>query len=425
VDPYYVLELYAVAFVVIWVLALLFKDRLKIDVSGPLLMRRTTRLRDLIDKIANKEFNFKFRRLHYDSENEKLTLNSIAEPLRMSSIWKIIMNGGIPVAVFFMFLMLILLAYTLIIAIYGIFIGHGGGAAAAGVGVAIPGLAIPGSSFTVPFTYGLIALVTVIVFHEFAHGILARTEGIKIKSIGLLLLAVLPGAFVEPDEEEVNKASRPAKLRIYAAGSISNLAVAVVAILLMSLLSFSFVGPSFHPQGVEVQNTMPNTPAYGVLQNGMVITHVNGYEATNITTFTDILNTKVKPGEEVNITTNQGTFKLKAMANSNNTNHAYLGVIVQNHLVVNHDTANKYGTILPWFLYSLYWLFYWIGFLNLGIGTFNLLPLKPLDGGLMLEELLNYVTSSELANKITKAISIISLALVVGLFGVLFGSLVV
>ncbi|MEL7670560.1 site-2 protease family protein [Methanobacterium sp.] len=396
-DPYYVIELYAIAFVVIWVLALLFKDKLKIDVSGPLLMRRTTRLRDFIDSIAQKSPRF----------------------------WRWSMNIGIPIAVFFMFLMLILLAYTLIMAIYGIVIGHGGGAAAAGVGVAIPGLAIPGSSFTVPFTYGLIALVTVIVFHEFAHGILARTEGIKIKSIGLLLLAVLPGAFVEPDEEEVNKASRPAKLRIYAAGSISNLAVAAVAILLMNLLAFSFVGPSFHPQGVEVQNTMPNTPAYGVLQNGMVITHVNGYEATNISTFTDILNTKVKPGEEVNITTNQGTFKLKAMANSNNTNHAYLGVIVQNHLTVNQDVTSKYGDIIPWFLYSLYWLFYWIGFLNLGIGTFNLLPLKPLDGGLMLEELLNYVTSSELANKITKTISIISLALVVGLFSVLFGSLIV
>ena len=397
VDPYYVLKLYAIAFVIIWVLALLFKDRLKIDVSGPLLMRRTTRLRDFIDSIAQKSPKF----------------------------WRWSMNIGIPVAVFFMFLMLILLAYTLITAIYGLLIGNGGGAAAAGVGVAIPGLAIPGSSFTVPFTYGLIALVTVIVFHEFAHGILARAEGVKIKSIGLLLLAVLPGAFVEPDEEGVKKSSRLAKLRIYGAGSISNLAVAAVAILLMSLLSFSFVSPSFHPQGVEVQNTMPNTPAYGVLQNGMIISKINNYEVTNITTFTDIITTKVKPGEEINITTNQGTFKLKTIANSNNTNHAYLGVIVQNHLTVNQDVASKYGDILPWFLYSLYWLFYWIGFLNIGIGTFNLLPLKPLDGGLMLEELLNYVTSSDLANKITNTISIISLALVVGLFSVLFGSLLV
>ena len=397
VDPYYVLKLYAIAFVVIWVLALLFKDRLKIDVSGPLLMRRTTRLRDFIDSIAQKSPKF----------------------------WRWSMNIGIPIAVFFMFLMLILLAYTLITAIYGLLIGHGGGAAAAGVGVAIPGLAIPGSSFTVPFTYGLIALVTVIVFHEFAHGILARAEGVKIKSIGLLLLAVLPGAFVEPDEEGVKKSSRLAKLRIYGAGSISNLAVAAVAILLMSLLSFSFVSPSFHPQGVEVQNTMPNTPAYGVLQNGMIISKINNYEVTNITTFTDIITTKVKPGEEINITTNQGTFKLKTIANSNNTNHAYLGVIVQNHLTVNQDVASKYGDILPWFLYSLYWLFYWIGFLNIGIGTFNLLPLKPLDGGLMLEELLNYVASSDLANKITNTISIISLALVVGLFSGLFGSLLV
>ena len=393
-DPYYVLELYAIAFIVIWVLALLFKDKLKIDVSGPILMRRTTRLRDFIDSIAQKSPRF----------------------------WRWSMNIGIPISIFVMFSMLIILAYTLIMAIYGILNGHGGGAAA-GVGIAIPGLAIPGSSFTVPFTYGIIALVIVIVFHEFAHGILARTEGVKIKSIGLLLLAVLPGAFVEPDEEGVKKSSRLAKLRIYAAGSVSNLAVAAVAILLMNLIAFSFIGPSFHSQGVEVVNTMPDTPAIGVLQNGMVITNINGQEVTNVTSFGNILS-KTAPGDVVNVTTDQGTFTIKTIKNPNNSS-AYLGVITQNHLTVNQDVSSKYGDILPGLLYNLYWLFYWIAFLNLGIGTFNLLPLKPLDGGLMLEELLNYVTSSDLANKITNTVSIISLALVVGLFGVLFGQLIV
>ncbi len=91
-----------------------------------------------------------------------------------------------------------------------------------------------------PLGYGLIALVTVIVVHEFAHGILARAEGIRIKSIGVLLLAIIPGAFVEPDEEEVKKANRLSKLRIYAAGSIFNIGFAAIALVINHSIIYLF-----------------------------------------------------------------------------------------------------------------------------------------------------------------------------------------
>ena len=74
--------------------------------------------------------------------------------------------------------------------------------------------------------------MTVLVVHEFGHGIISRVEGVRIKSIGVLLLAVLPGAFVEPDEEDIEKSKRISKLRIFAAGSIFNLSLAAVALLL-------------------------------------------------------------------------------------------------------------------------------------------------------------------------------------------------
>ncbi|VVB59475.1 Peptidase family M50 [uncultured archaeon] len=38
-------------------------------------------------------------------------------------------------------------------------------------------------------------------------------------------------------------------------------------------------------------------------------------------------------------------------------------------------------------LLYLYSLFRWRNLLNIGIGLFNLLPLKPLDGGLIFEEI--------------------------------------
>lgn len=382
---------YAIAFIVIWVLALLFKDKLKIDISGPLLMRRTTRLRDFIDSIAQKSPRF----------------------------WKWGMNIGIPVAVFFMVLTFILLIYSLGTIIQSLFIIHDVSTQAAGVYPIIPGVAVPGSPFNPPLGDGLLAIAIVIVFHEFAHGILARTEGIKIKSIGLLLLAIIPGAFVEPDEEEVKKSSRLTKLRIYAAGSISNLVIGFIALLLTLLLVSFVITPYFHSSGVEIQNVMPKTPADGVLQNGMLITNINGYGTTNFTSFNDTLS-KIKPGDVITVTTNQGTFQIKTTTNPKNSSRAYIGVGVtnivvtsNNHLTVNPDVANKYGNTLPELVYDLYVLLFWIFLYNVGIGTFNLLPLKPLDGGLMFEELLNYVTSSDLANKLTNGISVISIALVV------------
>ena len=45
--------------------------------------------------------------------------------------------------------------------------------------------------------------------------------------------------------------------------------------------------------------------------------------------------------------------------------------------------------------------------LNLGIGLFNLLPIKPLDGGYMLEILLNYKLPEEKYNPIVNSLSVV------------------
>lgn len=378
-NNYEVLAFYAIAFIVIWVLAFIFKDKLKIDINGPLLMRRTQRLRGLIDSIAQKSPRF----------------------------WKMFMNIGIPVAVFFM----LFIFYYLASSLYTTLTAPPVVAQASGVSIAIPGLNIPGG-INIPLSYGLIALVTVIVVHEFAHGILARAEGIKIKSIGLLLLAILPGAFVEPDEEQVKKAKRVSKLRIYAAGSIANISLAAIALVAALAISAFFITPSFHSEGMQITSVMPDSPANGVLKEGMIINNINGMEIKDRTNFVNSLNT-TKPGDTVTIVTNQGTFTIKTASNPRNSSAAYIGIVTQETPAINQDVSNTYGNILPWFLVYFATLLQWIFILNFGIGTFNLLPLKPLDGGLMLEELLNYITSSELANKITNSVSIISLILVV------------
>jgi len=399
-----VLWYYAIAFIIIWVLAILFRKRLKIDISGPLLMRRTQRLRDFIDSVAN----------------------------RSPRIWRWTMNIGLPVAFFFMALILYLLLDTLPTTFSN-----------PQVSLILPGVDIPGSPLFIPLGYGIIALMTVLVVHEFGHGIISRVEGVKIKSIGVLLLAVLPGAFVEPDEEDIEKSKRISKLRIYAAGSVFNLvlaAVSLIIVLFITVLIISSISPgipgisvpgtsiktepvtllningpifpTFQTNGVAITSVVPKSPADGILQNGMVIQSFNGISTSNLNNFSSLSN-QTKIGETLNFQTNQGTFSVKAGVNPNNATRGYIGIRSEDHLVLNNNVAKTFGHQIPWFIYSLRDLFTWIFIINFAVGTFNLLPMKPLDGGLILEELLGYKLSENRVQQIITPLSYVLILIIV------------
>ncbi|GAB4307923.1 MAG: site-2 protease family protein [Methanobacteriaceae archaeon] len=359
---------YAILFIGIWVISIIFHKKLKIEIQGPILRRKTTRMRSFIDKAAKRHERF----------------------------WRVFMTIGIPIAVFFMGVML----YSFIL-ILGTLLEPA--QAASQVGVLLPGVDVPGSAFYVPLGYGIIALMTVIVVHEFGHGILARVEGVSIKSIGLLLLAVLPAAFVEPDEEEIKKSKRISKLRIYAAGSIFNLSLAAIALVIF-ILSGAAIGASFQTDGVQISSVVPASPASNILKEGMVIQEINGITIKNSTDYQEILN-KTKPGDVLTFKTDQGTYVVKTGTNPNNQTKFYIGIRTQNHLVPNVEVSSIFGNILPVVLFYFNQVFYWIFTLNFLVGTFNLLPMKPLDGGLMFEELLQYKISKKKVKPIVSTMS--------------------
>lgn len=339
---------YAIGFVLVWVLALLFREQLKIDIHGPLLMRRTKRLRGFIDSVAKKSPRF----------------------------WKGSMSIGVAVAVFIMFLTL----YLLIKSITTMF--------QASVGIALPGVDIPGSPLFIPLGYGLIGLASVMIIHEFGHGILARAENVKIESIGVLLLAILPGAFVEQNEKDFEKSRGISKLRIYAAGSIFNMGLAAVAFALLYVISTFFVPYAFYDDGLIINAVTTNSPAEGVLQPGMIIHSVNGYTIKDKEDYMTLLLNKTKPGDNLTYVTDKGTFTITSGKQPNNDSITYPGTRTDTHLAVKSNVSKKIGEIIPWTLYYFSELLYWVFLLNFAVGTFNLLPIKPFDGGWMLEELL-------------------------------------
>lgn len=131
-------------------------------------------------------------------------------------------------------------------------------------------------------------LVIGLVIHEGGHAIMCRIGDISIDSVGTISLAAIPlGAFVEPDEESVTTASRPAKLRMYAAGVMNNfvLSFVLLLILLIPVLGAFSVAP-----GAAIGGVVDNSPAAdATLENGDRITSINGTPIMNNTQYQSYL----------------------------------------------------------------------------------------------------------------------------------------
>jgi membrane-associated protease RseP (regulator of RpoE activity) len=136
-------------------------------------------------------------------------------------------------------------------------------------------LGIPGLNPVIPIWYGILGLVVGIVIHEFGHGILARVGEMKVKALGVVLLVVPMGAFVEPDEEQLVKAEKKRRTSVYTAGPATNVIFALICAFLFSTVMVSSVDAV--RDNPIVVNMADNTPAsHAGLQFGDQIVTVNG-----------------------------------------------------------------------------------------------------------------------------------------------------
>lgn len=339
---------YAIGFIVVWIIAFILKGRYEnISVEGFILMLKTDKLERLIDRIASLSPRF----------------------------WKYYINISIPLGIFFMILMLV----SLFISLQMMF-------KTPTVSLILPGVDIPGSPIYIPFATGLLALATVLIIHEGGHGVLARAENVPIDSVGLLLFAIIPGAFVEPNQEELDKINGFSRLRVYFAGPMFNMGLCLVALIITLLLSGAMAG-MYVSDGIEIDSVVPASPSDGVLKSGMVIRSINNVPTSNSKEYTSYLATN-HVGDNLSIKTDTGTYSIQTSHNPNNESQSYIGVRSHEHKVVSESAKKRYGTIIPAILPTLHEIFYLVFFLNFAVGTFNLLPMKPLDGGLIFEEIL-------------------------------------
>jgi membrane-associated protease RseP (regulator of RpoE activity) len=291
-------------------------------------------------------------------------------------------------------------------------------------------LGIPGINPIIPIGYGILALVVGIVLHELAHGIVARSQGIGVKTLGVLWCVIPVGAFVEQDDADMQAAPRRRRDRVAAAGVLANFALTLVFFLALSLLVASAVQPNANGVGVALVES--GTPAANAtLAPGDIIVSINGTATTTSAAFQNAL-ADTHPGE--NVTVVYYSSSLSRLVTTNVTlapsptyaGRGFLGVAVtfitpsQLRTVLIWPYSSSQGPLIgaiDWLVLPLaelqpisgptigfyhltgpfsgtnpdtFWIvaniLYWLAWMNLLLGMSNALPLVPLDGGLLFRD---------------------------------------
>lgn len=154
-------------------------------------------------------------------------------------------------------------------------------------------IAFPGINPAIPIGYGTASLIIAVVIHEIFHGIVARKHGIKVKSVGALFFIIPVGAFVEPDEEEVEKADPVHRRRLIASGPGINIVIAIATLVLLAFVLVPAATPTH--SGTYVQYVTDGSPAANYISTGQEITSFGNYTGGGLNNL--LLTSQLNPGQ--------------------------------------------------------------------------------------------------------------------------------
>ncbi|TLY00964.1 MAG: hypothetical protein E6K95_07620 [Thaumarchaeota archaeon] len=294
-------------------------------------------------------------------------------------------------------------------------------------------LLIPGINPYVPIVYGWLALIVALVVHEGAHGVVARSLGMPVKSAGLLFLLILPiGAFVEVDDKVLKVARARDSTRVLAAGAGINFVLAILSVALLFNIVSTMTPAS---NGVGVLSVYQNsTSLYSPadvagIKPGDFILSINNVRIDSALNDSSLY----RPGNRVNLTITRGFIGIQPITPSTlrqlvgtyvgdftKTARPYICIPTlprcQDYVPFSDQYigfyASPFGGALPLVLNLLFWMY----FINFNLAIFNSLPIYPLDGGQAFDVTVKALGKGRLKettlNRITTTISILLVSMI-------------
>jgi Peptidase family M50. len=271
----------------------------------------------------------------------------------------------------------------------------------------------PGVSFIV-LEYWVASIAVVMVVHELSHAVVARAEDFELNSVGWVVFGVIPGAFVEPKGENMlpgeesdedsgkmwSGGSWLGRLKVVSAGSFSNyvfgalflLASIGVGAAVTSPVQTGYIGVQFTglENGSVSYSAQQDFPTYESGMRNGTLYELNGTDLRNVSSPQELSNkvrnftSRLDPGETVSVLSSEGSFTLEA--DSRKVDRL-------------KPSLEQYGGAINWFASGLET----IALLNILIGLFNMLPIKPLDGGLAAETLISRYAGERFVPALNKA----------------------
>ena len=207
--------------------------------------------------------------------------------------------------------------------------------------------------------------------------------------------------FVEPDEEEFNKAKKISKLRVIGAGATSNVifAFALGAILLTNPF-FAMILPepllsTFYdlPEGVLILSIIENSGAEkaGLLAND-IITSIN-----DVRIFSPIDFPALNPGDTASVSVLRDSqpldFSVEIIPSEDDPERGLIGIM--------RDNSFAYKPVLDfieWNNPQVSMFLLWLWMISFFIGIINMLPLPILDGGKFIHTIIDKRISDSAVN---------------------------
>ena len=368
--------------------------------------------------------------------------------LKLKGFWTVYGYIAIPVV----FIAMIGMVAMLLLSVINMFAAPETAAPVAGLVVPWATTGVHGAIITVSIWYFIIAVIVTLVVHEGAHAVITATHKMRLKSTGVGLFAIIPFAFVEPDEEQIAKASTKKQLSVYAAGPFTNFITAAIVILIMFFLILPGLASGVHIDGLTVADLEPGSPAdLSELQVGDTIISIDGNSLSGdaikagvlATTYTGALGLpaeklaplQTEPGQTIEVETLDGKIiQITAEAHTPTptvTNKVAMAIGLKSESEfeprgvvglkgLSYNISEKAGSSAAMIIIlgTLYAILAWVAVFNVGIGLFNTLPIGPLDGGRMVSTVIKRAMKGKNGSRVFALISTFVLAtLLFGVFG--------